>query len=153
MSGVSRTRYAIGLADIPRELVGALEELAIGPKSVYPLKAIACREPLSRAFQSWISQQRDPRACEWVVTEPAATECPWRFEIFRPIQHPGPGVGVNPLPGFPVWVLNSHMRALDQHLRTGGGLLVVQNDTDAAEKAAWKTLLRNCSGLITYDAL
>jgi hypothetical protein len=136
-------RYAIGLAGIPHELVGALEHLTFDPKPAYPVRVIACREPLRAALQHWQSRAQDSQVCEWVVSKPATTACPWSFEILN-------GVGTNPLPGFADCVFDHHLRALDQHLRTDGGLLVAQFDSDAEERAICRKLLRHCSGLLTY---
>jgi hypothetical protein len=152
MSGVPITRYAIGLVSMPDELLAALDDLVIDPKPPHPLKAIACREPLAAAFQYWQRRPQDSQTCQWVVSLPATTACPWRFESFEPGKHPGPGIEVNPLPRFPHWVIDRHMRLLDRHLRAGGGLLVAQADSDAVEKVACTKLVRHCSGGIQIHA-
>ena len=148
-----KIRYALGLFAHVGDLERAIRDLLAAGLPLAQLKVIAPPKAAG-PDAGWGERMAALGASTWIVSE-ATGPCPWNF---APAGNELPsgghtsGTRYDVIPNFHIWALERHALQLDRHLRSGGGIAVVQVLTDEEERAAYATLLRYATaGVQTHE--
>ncbi|MCL4768434.1 MAG: hypothetical protein KJZ80_19635 [Hyphomicrobiaceae bacterium] len=147
-----KVRYALGLFTRVGDLERALQELGAARLPLAQVKVIAPPQGADGARGVWSSSGAALGFDTWIAAE-AGGGGPWQFISADPDRAAdGSGARAEVLPGFHIWALERHARQLDRHLRSGGGIVVVQFKSEAEERTACTTLLRHATaGVQTHE--
>lgn len=145
-----KVQFALGLFVRVRDLERAVIELEAAGLPLHQVKVVAPPEKPDLDY-SWSSCASGLGLDTWIVSE-ASGPCPWNFDMVHRACTSEATAKRDVMPDFHLWALERHARQLDQHLRSGGGIAVVQVKTEAEERAAYSTLLRHATaGVQTHE--
>jgi hypothetical protein len=140
VSTTPKIRYVIGLFSSPRDLECALAALC---EADVPSPQIHVIVPGDENGQTapWKLNGVSGTFDTWIATESGGAPS-WQL-VAVDAQRAATQSEDGPMADFHSWGLDRYARQLDRHLRTGGGILIVQSKTDAEERMACTTLLRH----------
>ena len=148
MASTSKIRLVVGLLGTAAELASALAEL--GTQGLMPaqINVIAQADAFDGPLGAWWESRQAHASASWIVYRSVGGPVPWSVAAAGS-DEAAPSTAVDDaraLLGFHHWALRRHAQQLHLHLERGGALLLVEPDTEAAERAACTALLRHASG-------
>jgi hypothetical protein len=148
MVSTNKVRLVVGLISTAEELALGLAELGVQRLKPDQVKVIAQANGLQGALGGWSERGEGRGFGIWIVCRPADGPLPWAFAAAVPGDAASAAAeqDAQGLLGFHHWALRRQAQQLDQHLRAGGALLLVEPVTDAEERAACTAMLRHASG-------
>lgn len=152
-STMDKLRCAFGLFSRPPDLEHAIAKLREAGLGAAQIKVIVPPQPTG-SESPWAAIVPKVGVDTWIVSEASEGLCPWNFS---PLFLTSSGAKSSPtkrdvIPGFHLWAVERHTHQLDQHLRNGGAIVVVQIEGNAEERATYSILLRFASaGVQTHE--